>query len=337
VWLGLRRRQSYRWLFVVLVVNAALLALLGLLQQLTGADRIFWTYHPSNPLFAASFIYRNHTGAYLNLLLALAVGLAWWHFTRAQRRGEKSSPAVVFVFLAAVVAVMILFTYSRFSILLLLGFLALAAGGFFLRQLLGAGGLRRHAGPALFALVCLAFAATAGVSLGIDKVWTRFATVWTDPAASARSRTLARHAAEAMLGDRWRLGWGAGCFRYNFPRYANQAPEIYNAGGGQIRFWEHAHCDLLEFPIEFGAVGMLPLLVALGWGAARLVRQRVWRNPLALLVLLGGLLTLVHAGADFVFQSPAILLTWAVLMLAAIRWAELDAPALLSSGVVRPR
>jgi hypothetical protein len=63
----------------------------------------------------------------------------------------------------------------------------------------------------------------------------------------------------------------------------------------------------------------------LGFGCWRLARQRFWRNVLALLIVAGLLLTLVHSGADFVFQCPAILLTWALLFAGAARWAELDA------------
>ena len=62
----------------------------------------------------------------------------------------------------------------------------------------------------------------------------------------------------------------------------------------------------------------------LSWLGWTLLRRRFWANSLALPVVLGCLLTLVHARMDFVFQNPAILLTWAVMLLAAGRWTELD-------------
>ncbi|MGA3007493.1 MAG: hypothetical protein ABSE59_06340, partial [Opitutaceae bacterium] len=51
-----------------------------------------------------------------------------------------------------------------------------------------------------------------------------------------------------------------------------------------------------------------------------------WRNAVSLSVVLGCALTLLHASFDFVFQNPAVLLTWSVLLVGAVRWAELDQP-----------
>ncbi len=60
---------------------------------------------------------------------------------------------------------------------------------------------------------------------------------------SARSRILAFEAASRMLGDHWMRGVGAGGFRFLFPEYIKDKPEIY--AGGRL-FWEHAHNDWLE-------------------------------------------------------------------------------------------
>ncbi|MBK8476801.1 MAG: hypothetical protein IPL39_10975 [Opitutaceae bacterium] len=111
VWIGFMRRLTFRLLFTFLVVNGVLLALLGLAQQTTHATRAFWLVSVSTPTtFVASFIYRNHAGAYFNLILALAAGLAWWYFDRGNRRMDKSSPAGVFAFAAIIVGLMVLFS-----------------------------------------------------------------------------------------------------------------------------------------------------------------------------------------------------------------------------------
>jgi O-antigen ligase len=127
-----------------------------------------------------------------------------------------------------------------------------------------------------------------------------------------------------MLSDRWALGWGAGCFRYGFPLYAQHYPEIYFSPLDGRKYWEHVHDDLLEFPIELGAVGMIPIAAALGFVGWRLLRARFWRNPVSLCATVGCLLTLSHAWVDFVFQNPAVTATWAILLVGAIRWAELE-------------
>ena len=83
VWVGFSRRKSYHALFALLVANATVLAIFGLIERMSGTDRIFGSYHPSNYLFVASFIYPNHAGAYFNLMVGLCTGLAWWHYQRA--------------------------------------------------------------------------------------------------------------------------------------------------------------------------------------------------------------------------------------------------------------
>jgi len=325
VWIGFLRRLSYRILFSVLVVNAALLALFGSIQKVTGATKIFGVYPPSNSSFIASFIYRNHAGAYFNLLLALATGLAWWHYQRAQRRFDKSSPAGLYAFAGLIVGVTVLFTYSRTATFLLVGFVGLVLGVFALRQFSQPAATRSRAMLLGLTLVFAAFLGAGLYALHIEKVWHNMATMIHDPAASARDRTQAHQAAAEMLCDHWAFGWGAGCFRYGFPRYVMNYPEIYYVGPSQRMFWEHAHNDLLEFPIELGAFGMAPVLFALGFLAWQLTRHRFWANPLSLIIGFGCVLTVAHGWVDFVFQCPAILLTWGFLLVAARRWSEFDA------------
>jgi len=326
VWTGLSRRRSYRILFSALVANAFLLALLGLLQQLTGADRIFWSYPSSSPSFIASFIYRNHAGAYFNLMVALAVGLACWQDQRARQRHATAGPAGLLALTAALVGLMVVLSASRLAIISLLFFAVLAGIGLIgqrRRQSLPA---RPRAAGWLLAAGLLAFLAVGFTALPVDRVWRRFAELAAHPALVVRDRTVAGQAAFDMLRDDWLLGWGAGCFRHAFPLYAQHYPDIYFSARHVQNYWEHAHDDLLEFPIELGLLGLLPIAFALSWSAWRLGQGRFWRNSVAFPLVLAGGLTLVHAGGDFVFQNPAVLLTWGVLLVGAVRWTELDGP-----------
>lgn len=324
VWIGFMRRLTFRLLFTFLVVNGVVLSLLGMAQQLTHATGVFWLVPVSSQSFVASFIYRNHAGAYLNLVLALGAGLAWWYYARGNRRMDKSSPAGVFTFTAIIVGLMVLFTFSRGAILLLLTFAVLAGVAFLWSQFRQPAHERSRAVIVGLLLLLVAFVGIGLYSLKAENVWKRFEGMIADPVASARDRTEAHAAASEMFAAEPVFGWGAGCFRFGFPLHLYRHPEIYYAGTNQRKYWEHAHNDLLEFPIEYGIVGSLLLAAPLGWIGWALVRRRFWTNPLALLALLGCGLTLVHARMDFVFQNPAILITWAVVLLAAIRWAELD-------------
>jgi O-antigen ligase len=321
---GFLRRQSFRILFVALIANAGLLALLGMAEQVTGTERIFWSYLPSNPAFAASFIYRNHAGAYFDLMVALATGLAWWHFRRTRRLLEGPGKTVVFAFFAAFIGIMVISSASRMAIFVMLLFAALVGcsfiAQFFRRE--GERNLLQDWGVVLTALGgCLA---VGFIAIRADAVWGRFAELASDPGASMSERALVRHAAGQMLGDRWLFGWGAGCFRYFFPIYAQHYPPIYEYANGLRKYWEHAHDDLLEIPIELGVAGLLPLFAALGIGIVGLWRRRFWRNPVSYCLIAACLLTAVHAWLDFVFQCPAVLLTWAVLLVSASRWSEID-------------
>jgi hypothetical protein len=124
-----------------------------------------------------------------------------------------------------------------------------------------------------------------------------------------------------MLGDTWQRGIGAGGFRFLYPEYVKKFPGIYS--GGRL-FWEHAHSDWREIPIELGAAGSLLLLLGAGWCLSVFYRGRAVWHSLAVPVLIGCTQTLAHAWFDFPFQNPAILCTWLALIAISARWLELD-------------
>jgi len=179
-------------------------------------------------------------------------------------------------------------------------------------------------------VLCLTLAGAAGVTtlcLQVEKVRVRFLQLVKDPQASAQDRIIAGKASVEMLLESWPSGWGAGCFRHGFPLYAVQHPEIYLSRPNTQRYWEYAHNDPLQFAIEFGLFGVLPLALLFALVLARLWRVRFWRSVVSFsLVLAVGLLAL-HSTVDFVLQNPAILHTAAFLLIAAIRWIELETPA----------
>ena len=326
VWAGCLRRKSYHALFVVLIANASLLALLAVLQKLTGAKRIFWSYVPSNDSFLGSFIYPNHAGPYLYLMVALAVGLAWRYYQRALIKGWTTLRARALISCGVFVGVAVLYSASRASILLMSGFALIIGATLVARRVFRLGRTRDH--PEFLPLA-LGLAVVLGLGLGslqAGKIWSRFSAMVTDPSMAARGRTIVRDAAVEMLQDRWVFGWGAGCFRHGFPLYAQKYPAIYHSSGGNLQAWEHAHNDWVQFPVELGVVGMLPILFMLGWIMRELVRRQFVRNAAASCAVLGCGLVFLHASVDFVFQNPAVLFTWSFLLIAAARWAELEPP-----------
>ncbi len=333
VWAGFLRRKSYHALFVVLIANGTLIALLAVLQKFTGAKRIFWTYVPSNDSFLASFIYPNHAGPFFNLIVALAVGLAWRYYQRALLKRWTTRRARALIGCGVFAGVAVLYSASRASIGLLLIFGLVVGVMLAWRRRPRPGAPRDH--PEFFPLA-LGLVVVLGVGLGsfqANKIRGKFSIALTDPSAAARGRTLVREATTEMFQDRWFFGWGAGSFRHGFPLYAQKYPAIYHSGGSSLQSWEHAHNDLLQLPVEVGVAGAFPVVIMLGWIARALVRRRIFKNAVSGCVVLGCALVLLHGAVDFVFRSPAVLFTWSFLLIAAIRWAELepagDTPALV--------
>lgn len=142
---------------------------------------------------------------------------------------------------------------------------------------------------------------------------------------SVTSRQQAVAAGTAMAKDNLITGWGAGGFRFRFPSYQQNYPEIWQMGGQRL-LWEHAHNDFLQTLIELGLVGSMLLVLGLIYGLWKFTLHRGWTQWFAVTLLLGlGLgLVLAHAWVDFPFQNPAILLTWLSVGTALLRWLELE-------------
>jgi O-antigen ligase len=229
--------------------------------------------------------------------------------------------------LAVFVAIMVVFSYSRASIGVLLAFTLFIMGSLAAQRFLQRDRSSRNRMDLLILiLVTSGFLGICLVSLRAEKVWQRFAQISNEPIGTTGFRSLARQAAADMLHERWLFGWGAGCFRYGFPLYAQKSPVIYKSENNNLRFFEHAHDDLLEFPIEFGVIGLIPLAIALGFSVWQLIHRRFWQNSVSLCLVLVCTLVACHAWVDFVFQNPAVLFTWCVFLVSAVRWLELDQP-----------
>ena len=324
IWVGLTRRLSVQYLLMGLAINGCVLAVIAAAQRFAGNGKILWFVTPPvNSMGFASFIYKNHAGAYLGLIAAISLGLAYWYYDRGVRRLQKSNPAGLFAFMGLFVALMVIFSFSRAAAVLILVYLAAAGVALFFirrRQAPGTGS------PVIALTLLLVFAGFAYVALQsfeIDQVVRRFDEFGQEGlnAPSVIEREMARTAGEDMLQANWLTGTGAGSFRFYYPEYVKKFPQIYRSGKS---FWEHAHCDWLEIPIELGLGGMLLLLGCAGSIGLILIRNYAWSSPLAVLLLLGCAMTLAHAWVDFPFQCPAILITWTTLPVCVARWLELE-------------
>lgn len=321
-WVGLTRRRSSRVLLTALVLNAVVIALVGLAQRVGGNGKVLWFItRPAGADFFGSFFYVNHAGAFLNFSAAGSFALGFWHAQRAERMGDRSSPAVIFGLLGGLLLIAALMTFSRGAALVASLTLVAVALLFIVVQL-----WRRRSGLLVGAAVLLALLAGYGAQiLGAGRTLDRFKDfAGTRMEITSGARAMAAQATWDMARDKLWTGWGPGAFQYHFPKYQKAYPEIYGSTWESRLFWEHAHSDPVQLLAEFGLVGFGLLVAGGGWWAYRLVCVRFWRSPWLLCLVGGGVFLFIHANFDFHFYNPAILIAWCLVWPIAVQWREFE-------------
>jgi hypothetical protein len=299
-------------LWWTIAIAGGSIALLGLLQKGTGAPMIFWQpakQWGESPIFFASYYYHGNAGAYLNLVLPPALGLA----ARAVMRPRASVVKAISLTLALLVVAAVAANTSRvaeligaiMTLLLLVGFVRAALRK---RGMLEYKTLLLGAVLVVFTLFAIARASHLDESLQR----------WSELSARlpADSRWLASLAALRAVGDASYFGFGPGTFRVIFPYYTS------GLGPGIEGTWRFLHEDYLQTVLEWGWLGSLLWgLVFFGgiFVAIRNLRQpgRVaeWRSrhrrllPVIVVALIG---VAIHALVDFPLQIASLQLYVAV-------------------------
>lgn len=325
LWIGITRRRSMQIILGVLVANAAILGLIGFVHRASGEAKLLWIREFPGAGSFASFVYQNHAGAYFSMISFAALGLAVWHYFEGRKKMARSTPAALWGLAAVLLVFAVVFSLSRGAIISLVVFGAAAMVALLLLRFTSA---TQSTMPSIVpAMLVLMVVGTAGYmvrNVDFSAVRFRFEELAklkvNDP--SYVGRKLARESATQMEEDHWMRGVGAGGFRYLFPEYIKDKPEIYEHGQ---YFWEHAHIDWLEIPIELGLAGLLLIGAGFGWAVWRWFSWGGWRHPLVLMIGLGVAQVMAHALIDFPFQNPAILTTWWALLVISLRWLEIEA------------
>lgn len=324
IWIGVTRRRSLQILLWVIVSNALLISLVGIVHRYTTNGKVLWLLEIPGAIGFGSFIYHNHGAAYVSLMSMAALGLAAWSRSESQRRMARSSPAMVWAVAALIMFVAVAYSTSRAGAGLLIGFLGMGFLVYFFRRPESAGQSTtpRAVGFSLAMVVvaCLAFIVAKSDLSGLTS---KFESLYQNGSkeASYGLRIKVRERALEMLEDNWVRGTGTGSFRFLFPTYAKRTPDLYHGG---TAYWEHAHIDWLQFPIEQGIAGCTIIAAALGWCLYRWWKTGGWRHPLPLILFLACVQTMVHALIDFPFQNAAIFIAWWTLLVIALRWLEFE-------------
>ncbi len=312
LWVGLRRRQTVLFVLWAFVLSGVTMAIVAILQHLTGADGVLW-YRPSeNNHFWGTFFYRNQGVGYLTLVIVATAFLYFFHFNRCERRAQTGGPYLLLFVFVAVLATSIGLALSRGGVLfggaMTLVFLVSAAGRW----------LFSRSGRTSIILSTIVFLVVGGGAYSIFRyidwqaIEERFGDIEaTIENADEDTRALTTEITWNMAREKLWLGWGAGSWRYIFPMYQKSYPEIfylrYHKRKGWIgrRFFRYAHNDIMQFLYEFGVAGCALLLGAYGWWLLVLARRSFENRMCALTIFAGLVLIAGHAFFEFIFQSPA--------------------------------
>lgn len=317
-----RTRKRLSVLLGVLVVSGVVQAFYGTMMTLSGLEWLIVgpkDFHVGHA--TGTFVNRNHLAGYLELTLAAGIGLLLalrqvGRFRWAGLFDTLMGPKMRLRLALIIMVIGLVMTHSRmgntafFSSLLL-------AGGLFLvfdKQ-------HRLRNGLLLASILLIDMLIVSQYFGLDRlkerlVNTRFSDVVVDGAVVEQANELRGtvfNQALPLATERPWIGQGAGSFETVFPPYAGDLPLHY----------DHAHNDFLQFFIEYGVIGSLPLglfvLVSLFYALKAMTQQHsLYRSGVGCGAALGIVALMLHSLTDFNLQIPSNAATYVVICAIAV-------------------
>jgi len=301
--------KRLRLLVRTITIFGFFLAIFGLTQSFTSPTRVYWIRELPQSQAFGPFINRHHFAGYMELTIALPLGLV---FSNSVEREKK----FIYLFAAGLMAVALVMTNSRG------GIISLVAELLFLVSLMGIRRSHRKkhvekkpriksaamkAGLAL-AMVLAVFGGV--VLLGGEEALTRVVgSVNTDDPTTGRAHFWA--VTVDIIKNHPAIGTGLGAFGVVYTGYDSR--------NGLYRL-EQAHNDYLQVLSDAGIVGAvlgLAFLVALfRMGFARRESRDDFRRGVATGALAGCFAVLVHSFFDFTLHTTANTLLF--LLLAAL-------------------
>jgi O-antigen ligase len=314
------RRARVLMLARMLVYGALVMAAFAVLTHL-GNVTLDWFGRPLSYGDSASgtYVNRNHFAGYLEMMLALGIGLliaglsdrkadTWKKFVRFTIDWILS-PKMILRLALCVLVIALTTTHSRmgnsafFSSLLVAGALGIV--------------LSRHATRNTVILLASLVAIDlfiVGSWFGVERLAERLQET---TAVEVQEREEPAAYTLPLIEDYAIFGSGPGSFYVAFPRYR---PEKVDA------FYDNTHNDYAQFAAESGVPGLvlMALFVALSLGTA-LVAQWKRRDPLmrgiSFASVMGVTSILIHSWVDFNLQIPANACLFMVLL--ALGWISL--------------
>lgn len=308
--------KHIRLLLHCMVWGAAILAVVGIIQQLFGAQKVLGLWEIPSGRFFATFGYVNHAGAYFYLHAALAAGLAH-HSIK-----HHMPPAQIIVWVACFMLCLFasFFSLSRAAGMASLVLVAAAVGAFIRWD------WQRSKGNQIvnrIGVACIVALTGAVLYFG------------------AGGGALAQEIEDTFLGERMEGDIKGRTQQLPSAWQISKDYPVFGCGGWGYRWvallhipvneWDlwrnpglaNVHCDPLQFLCEFGWVGFLLMSGVVGrlifdiskrWKKNSRGQKNGTVSVLSCWIGLGLLLVFLHSWIDFLFRCPAILIAWCTLL-----------------------
>lgn len=328
-------RERLQLLLWILVVSGTFQAFWGTFMTLSATEWLFLTPKESYKGDATgTFVNRNHLAGYLEMTLALGIGLLlalrdkrpfeWVHVLELLL-GPKARLRIALV----IMVIGLVMTHSRMGNTAFFVSLLIVGGIFGLVEK-----EHRLRNGLILASILLIDVLVVSQYFGLEKLKERVLNTRIQDVVLAGEvvqgselRVDVAQASLPLLLQHAVTGQGAGSFESVFQQYA----------GPNIRLhFDHAHNDYLQFLIEFGLIGSLPLalfaLFALRQALRPLwQRESTFRSGLGFGAGMGIIALLVHSVTDFNLQIPANAATLVTLCAIAVLASQHISPKRRSS------
>ncbi|GEM_PF-1778415 len=232
-------------------------SLLGIIQKLSQADKVFWLYPvvvDGRPFtfFFSTFINANHFASFIGMVALLLLGRFLYLNAKYSVSGEKKhQEEKIFMLFVLVVS-----SAALFVSLCRGGCVIFTLSIFIFYQVILGGEKKKHSGI----LITLFTVSTAVMLLwiGLESILAELSTLFKpSDDVSLSSRLILWQASFLKLFlTHPLLGTGLGTFQYVFPTVQPATAIVYGS-------WRHVHNDWLEFLLETGIAGFFLVLFIL--------------------------------------------------------------------------
>ncbi|WP_342245236.1 O-antigen ligase family protein [Pseudomonas sp. OTU5201] len=316
-------RKRLNLLLGTLVVSGTLQAFFGAFMTLSNVEWLL-AVPKSSYLGDATgtFVNRNHLAGYLEMTLACGIGLLLalrdgrpfsWVNLMELLLGPKARLRLALV----VMVIALVMTHSRMGNTAFFASLLLVGGLFVLVEK-----QHRLRNGLVLASIILIDVLVVSQYFGLERLKDRVLDTRLDDVVvngevvqqANEVRDDVFSYALQLLQERPIVGQGAGSFEAVFPKYPGEDVRIH---------FDHAHNDYIQFAVEFGLLGSLPLagfvLLAL-WHAFKALwrRESVYRRGVGFGAAMGIIALLIHSTTDFNLQIPANAATLVVVCAIAV-------------------